>query len=71
VAPPLSLSMLGDRILVRTHKLLTVNVNSKATCGDSYASLRAYQLDYTREIPASSLQGPSGIVAWKGFWDKG
>jgi hypothetical protein len=49
VAAPLSLSVLGDRILVRNHKLVTVSVESKATCGGAYVRLRAYQLDYTQD----------------------
>jgi RHS repeat-associated protein len=48
-ATPLSLSVLGDRVLVRQHKLVTVNVNSKATCSDAYVRLRAYQLEYGQD----------------------
>jgi hypothetical protein len=46
VASPLSLSVLGEHIMVRKHKLSTVNVNSKATCGDNYVRLRHYELQY-------------------------
>jgi hypothetical protein len=50
VAAPLSLSVLGDRILVRKHKLVTVKVQSKAACGDAYVRLHGYQLDYTQDV---------------------
>jgi RHS repeat-associated protein len=48
-ATPVSLSVLGDRVVVRKHKLVTVNVNSKATCSDAYVRLRAYQLEYGQD----------------------
>lgn len=48
-ASPLSLSVLGDRILSRAHKLKTVNVKSKATCGDAYVRLRGYNLEYAQD----------------------
>jgi YD repeat-containing protein len=49
-AAPLSLSVLGDRVLLRKHKLVTVNVNSKATCSDAYVRLRGYQLEYGQDV---------------------
>ena len=48
-AAPLSQSVLGDRVVVRKHKLVTVNVNSKATCSDADVRLRAYQLEYAQD----------------------
>ncbi|HSR96114.1 MAG TPA: toxin TcdB middle/N-terminal domain-containing protein, partial [Kofleriaceae bacterium] len=49
-ASPLSLSVLGDRILARAHKLTAVNVKSKATCGDGYVRLRSYELTYQADV---------------------
>ncbi|MGH9885179.1 MAG: hypothetical protein ACREBE_06605, partial [bacterium] len=36
----------GDRVLVRMAKIDAVNVNSKASCADSYVRLRHYDLTY-------------------------
>ncbi|HEY0986549.1 MAG TPA: hypothetical protein VGD80_05820, partial [Kofleriaceae bacterium] len=49
-AATLSLSTLGDRVLVRKHKLVTVNVNSRATCSDAAVPLRTYQLEYAEDV---------------------
>src|SRR5262245_37502365 len=49
-AAPLSLSMLGDRALVRIDKVDAVNVNSKATCSDSNVRLRHYELEYQQDV---------------------
>jgi len=46
---PLSLSVLGDRILVRSHKLTAINVKAKATCSDAYVRLHGYNLEYTQD----------------------
>jgi hypothetical protein len=56
-AAPLSLSVLGDRVLLRKHKLVTVNVNSKATCSDAYVRLRGYQLEYGQETSTPPFRG--------------
>src|SRR5262249_54495788 len=42
-ASPLSLSMLGDRVLVRMDKVDRVDVSSKGACSDSYVRLRHYE----------------------------
>jgi hypothetical protein len=55
-AAPLSFSVLGDRTLTRMHKLVAVNVKSKATCGDSYVRLRGYQLAYTEDVDTRRLR---------------
>lgn len=46
VATPLSLSMLGDRVLTRVDKLTHVDVYSRAICNDTKARLRGYTLSY-------------------------
>src|SRR5262249_1865913 len=43
---PLSMSMLGDRVLARTDKIDAVNVNSTADCGGAKVRLRHYELEY-------------------------
>lgn len=50
LAAPLSLSMLGDRILARVDKLTKVDVYSKATCGDANVRLRGYTLGYQADV---------------------
>src|SRR5678815_2403308 len=45
-ATPSAVSVLGDRLLVRTDKLDGVNVTSKASCADGDVILRGYQLQY-------------------------
>lgn len=44
-ATPLSLSVAGNKPFVRMHKLTTVTVSGKATCGTS-ETIRSYQLSY-------------------------
>jgi hypothetical protein len=49
-ANPLSVSVLGDRLLVRVNKLDSLNVTSKARCGNSDVILRSYQLQYQADV---------------------
>jgi hypothetical protein len=44
---PLSMSVLGDNILVRKNALTLVDVESRATCEAPYQRLRRYELQYT------------------------
>ncbi|HSR98665.1 MAG TPA: hypothetical protein VLM79_16530, partial [Kofleriaceae bacterium] len=43
---PWSVSVLGDRLMLRMHKLDGIDVTSRATCADSEVVLRGYQLQY-------------------------
>jgi RHS repeat-associated protein len=45
-ATPLSLSVLGDKLLVRQRTLLSVAVKSRAGCRLSFENLRRYELQY-------------------------
>jgi len=47
--PALLVSPLGPTPFTRVHKLTSVNVASKATCGGSPQTLRSYQLQYTAD----------------------
>ncbi|HEY4243140.1 MAG TPA: polymorphic toxin-type HINT domain-containing protein [Kofleriaceae bacterium] len=52
---PLSLSVLentnlGDRFLVRMHKLAAIDVNSRDACGDTATRLREYTFTYTADL---------------------
>jgi RHS repeat-associated protein len=46
---PLSLSVVGGKVLVRHHKLTVVDVLAKETCGASNVRLRRYQLSYAAD----------------------
>jgi RHS repeat-associated protein len=52
---PLSLSMLGDRVLARLRTLSTVDVGSRASCAGSTERLRTYSLTY---LPDADTQQP-------------
>ncbi|NPD25809.1 hypothetical protein HPP06_20560 [Corallococcus exiguus] len=66
-ASPLSLSLLGDRVLTRLRTLSTLDVGSRASCGGSLERLRtytfAYQADADTQQPRLvqvALQGRQG-----------
>jgi hypothetical protein len=59
-APPLSLTVLGQATLVRTHKVNSVDVQSVPTCGASFVRLRRYTLSYVQD-PDTGLQRLSGV----------
>jgi RHS repeat-associated protein len=46
---PESLSVVGTRVLVREHRLIAVNVRSRAKCGDAPQRIRRYRLDYQHD----------------------
>ena len=52
---PLSMSMLGDRVLARMRTLSAVEVKSRATCGAAPERLRRYELSYQ---PDADTQQP-------------
>ena len=52
---PLSLSMLGDRVLARMRTLSAVEVKSRGSCGDPAERLRRYELTY---LPDADTQQP-------------
>ncbi len=43
---PLSMSILGDKVLVRKNTLTLVDVSSRATCGTPFERLRRYEFQY-------------------------
>ena len=53
--PPVSLSMLGDKVLVRKNTLTLVEVSSRASCGTPFERLRRYELQY---LPDTDTQLP-------------
>ncbi|NVB77864.1 MAG: hypothetical protein HOV81_05665, partial [Kofleriaceae bacterium] len=59
--PPKALSVMGTRAIVRQHKLTSVNVMGRASCGASPERLRLYTLNYlvdpdTRQDRLASVQ---------------
>ena len=52
---PLSMSILGDKVLVRKNTLTLVDVSSRATCGTPFQRLRRYEFQY---LPDTDTQLP-------------
>lgn len=48
-ARPDALSVVGSRILARWHKLVSIEVSSRASCGDAPQRLRRYHLAYATD----------------------
>ena len=65
---PLALTVFGDRVLTRLHKLVGIDVASRATCGAEAPRLRSYSLTYQLDqdtkqwrLNAVRLRGRQGL----------
>jgi len=63
VSSPLAISMLGNTVLARVQKLLSLDVTAKATCADANVSLRKYTFAYQTDADTgrAQLQGVTMI----------
>ena len=57
---PSALSIVGSRVLARWHKLLSIDVTSRASCGDAPQRLRTYKLSYATD-PDTQQQRLSSV----------